>query len=370
MTESKYYCPLPFRHLSIRLDLKSVPCCMFKTSDVPEDLTMAYPNVFHDHPFMNKIRKDILDGKPVAGCSSCYESEEITGRSQRTDYIGGVKQKYNGVLPTEPKLTYIDFAFSNVCNNRCRMCGPHLSTNWYSDAKALGQEIPKGLTVFDQNVFDKIDFSTLNFVKMFGGEPLMEQEKIIQFLNKCNLDKLGILMITNCTSKPSDELLSMLIKCERLDWLISVDYPGMLNDFLRKGSKWEEVKENLNWYIKTFPQESLKINTVVSIYNINNFYHMTDYMNSITNNFNILYNPIVNSDWMMPKNLPLSAKAIIEEQLIKSSHPFAPMAINEMKKEGDIQAFLHMDKKLNAIRKENWFECNPELYELLKEYYD
>lgn len=339
---------------------------MFKMSETPDDLTMLHPNVFHDHPFMNKIRKDMLNGEPVAGCNSCYESETLTGRSQRTDSI----RAFGGLTPTEPKLTYVDFAFSNVCNNRCRMCGPELSTNWYADAKALGQPIPKGLTLVNESLFDNIDFSELTYVKMFGGEPLLEQDKIIQFLNKCNLDKMGVLMITNCTTRPSPELLSLFSKCKKLDWLISIDFPGTLNDFLRKGSEWETVKENLNWYINTFPKSSLKINTVVSIYNINNFYAMTEYIESIGPGFNVLFNPVVGVEWMMPKNLPLKAKAVLEEKLAKSSHHFAPMAISEMKKEGDVSLFLDMDKKLNALRNETWAEYNPELYDLLKEYYD
>ena len=33
-------------------------------------------------------------------------------------------------------IVYLDFRFSNVCNLRCRYCGPELSSNWYADAKA------------------------------------------------------------------------------------------------------------------------------------------------------------------------------------------------------------------------------------------
>ena len=44
-----------------------------------------------------------------------------------------------------PVLRYVDLSISNTCNNKCRMCVPALSTHWYSDAKKLGLEIPKGI---------------------------------------------------------------------------------------------------------------------------------------------------------------------------------------------------------------------------------
>ena len=30
-------------------------------------------------------------------------------------------------------MPYIDFRFSNLCNFKCRTCGPDLSSSWYED---------------------------------------------------------------------------------------------------------------------------------------------------------------------------------------------------------------------------------------------
>jgi hypothetical protein len=75
-------------------------------------------------------------------------------------------------------------------------------------------------------------------------------------------------------------------------------------------------------------------------------------------------------DWMMPSNLPYSAKDYITEKLMKINHTFVPRALEAMNKSGDVNRFLQNDKQLNALRKETWFEHNPELYMLLKDLYE
>ena len=77
------------------------------------------------------------------------------------------------------------------------MCNPWLSTSWYSDAKKLGMQIPKGIV---KNPFiENTDFSKLKFIKFLGGEPLMEQKTIKKILNQCDLSNLHIQLITNAT---------------------------------------------------------------------------------------------------------------------------------------------------------------------------
>lgn len=364
----KHYCPIPFHHIAVRPNGTMQPCCAFRWHEIPNDFTINYKNLFYDHPFMNKIRADLKEDKPVAGCSECYKAEELTGKSMRTEYIEKVAKKYGDNIPDiyEPNLTYIDLALSNACNNRCRMCGPDLSTNWYADAKALGETIPHGFINLDSNFFNDIDFSNLTYIKMIGGEPLMEQEKFISILEKCDLPKLSILIATNSTVRPNEKLLSLFAKCNSVNWNLSIDAYGQLNNFLRKGSKWEQVAENLDWFVKTFPKK-VKVVSVVSIYNVNNFHELADY---VSDKCDIGFNIVDGVEWMMPKNLPENAKIKLKNKLQNLNHPFTPRVIDAINQQGMTDLFIENDKKFNTLRKEIWAEHNPELYELLKECYD
>lgn len=373
---NKYFCPTPFASVVINPDNTVRPCCFFRQSETPDDFTINYKNLFYDHPFMNKIREDMRQGKPLAGCTECYETENLVGRSMRTDRleVRNKSLKENGredlvnTIPENPTLTFVDLSFSNACNNRCRMCNPRASSNWYADAKALGMPIPKGLNQSDYD-YDGIDFSKLTFLKVIGGEPLMEQEKFISVLKKCDLSKLTVQTITNLTLRPNEELLDLLAQCKSVKWRTSVDAYGSLNEFIRKGSVWEETKENLDWYVKTFPGE-VRISSVVNIYNANVFYKLSEYVQEKYPGLDEGWVMPDGANWLSPENLSDNAKNFIADKLSKINHYFVPMILDFMKKPGDINAFVSHDKKLNKIRNETWFEHNPELYELLKEYYE
>ena len=361
---TKHFCPIPFHHMAIRPNGTIQPCCYFEPHEIPKDFTLDYNNLFYDHPFMKQIREDLRQDKPVAGCNKCYRAEELTGKSMRTEYLQEAKLGFYDTPPAEPVLTYIDLALSNVCNNRCRMCSFDLSTNWYSDAKKLGIEIPKGL-IEHKNNFDDIDFSKLTYIKMIGGEPLMEQEKFISILNRCKLDTMNILVTTNATVRPNDELLSLLKQCKRVRWNLSIDAFGPLNNVLRKGSKWEEVLENLHWFMNTFPK-NVNVNGVVSIYNVNTFYHLTEY---VVKNFpvaKVSFNLIDGVDYMHPRHLPDSVKESIIEQLSSKNYQVVPRVIDAIRQQGNFSVFVENDNKMNKLRNETWYEYNEELFNLLK----
>lgn len=362
---SKHFCPIPFHHLAIRPDGQAFPCCYFRHESVPKDFNLEHTDLFN-HPYLQDIREKLKKDEPVDGCVKCYESEKITGSSMRTDYLNAAYLGFKETPPLQPELTYIDLALSNVCNNRCRMCGPSLSTNWYQDAKKIGIPIPSGLIKHENNL-ENYDLSKLTYIKLIGGEPLMEEEKFINVLKKCNLSKLVIMITTNGTLRPSSALYSLLKMCRKVKWVLSIDSYGKLNDFLRKGSHWEKVEENIKWYSENFPK-NVNIHSVASIYNIN---LLDELPNFLANNFPTVgqkYVPVDGPEWMSPSNLPDEFKSLVIERLSKNEK--FNFIIEEIKKQGSIKTFIENDKLLNSIRTEHWKEVNPELYKILKDYYE
>jgi MoaA/NifB/PqqE/SkfB family radical SAM enzyme len=358
----KHFCPIPFHHLAIRPSGEVYPCCFFKHEETPADFNLQYPNVF-EHPFLENVRTKLRNDEYVEGCSRCYKNEELTGKSMRTDYLEITK-----VPPENHKLTYLDLALSNVCNNRCRMCGPGLSTSWYSDAKKLGIPIQSGVLEHEYNL-DNFDLSGLTFIKLIGGEPLLEQEKFISVLNRCDLKNLRLLITTNATVRPNDELLAIFKQCKNVKWLLSIDAYGSLNDFLRKGSKWIEVADNLQWFVETFPN-NVNVHSVASIYNINCLDQLHNYICSNHPSIHQKHVMIDGSDWMHPGNLPTDVKELIKNKLRSFKIENIEVILNSLDQEGNTMLFKREDEKLNNLRNEHWKDYNPELYDWLKGYYE
>jgi MoaA/NifB/PqqE/SkfB family radical SAM enzyme len=362
-----YRCLLPFHHIAIRPNNQVYPCCQFRHEHTPQDLHLDHPDVFN-HPFMEKLRDSMIKDEYIEGCSMCYKQEELSNGkdSMRLQFVRDLGSQ----IPEQPVLTHVDLALSNVCNNRCRMCNPELSTNWYSDAKNLGTDFFQPVTLKgiknSKDILENYDLSKLRYLKLIGGEPLMEEEKFINLLKRCDLSNLRILLTTNTTLIPSDELFNLLKQCKVVWVNLSVDAFGDLNSFLRKGSNWATVVKVIDWFSKVFPGNT-KIHGVISIYNINNFYLLEQFVKeNYKGKVHIEWQMVDGPNWMQPSNLPEDVKHNLLTTLkYKISDRVYSMINAELKRSGDFDLFLDRDKKLNHLRKEDWKELNPELFNLI-----
>jgi len=364
----KHACVMPFHHMAMRPDGQIFPCCIFRQEEVPDDLNVAHPDPFN-HEYMNWLRQKMLNDEYVHGCKKCYEDEKHSARSMRTDLISpwggdfGLPSEEEG-LGRVKKLTNIDLALSNVCNNKCRMCMPQLSTHWYSDAKKLGMEIPKGV-ITNNTIVDSYDLSDLRFIKVLGGEPMMEQAKLKKVLNKCTLENITILLVTNVSILPDDELLDLLKQCKNVNIDLSIDSYGKLNEFLRKDSNWQNVYNNIQWYKEHF--DNINVHSAISAYNVNKLHEIINFCVEQK-----LYHECVVVDgpqWMQPRNLPNEIKSWLLDYLEDLENnttviykKIINLLKNEMKTDGDFGLFVRNDAQFNKIRNEHWMDKNEELW--------
>lgn len=383
----KHRCDLPFHHMAVRPDGKIYPCCYFKPEHIPDDLTLQNGNF--NHPFMNDLRKKMLKDEYVPGCESCYRDEEISGESMRTDVMFG---KYNFLkLPEDEtrgvvaNLTNIDLTFSNKCNNACRMCGPDLSTKWYAHAKKMGYAIPpRGIVDQSAPWLSETNFTGLTFIKVLGGEPLMEQDKLIKLLQGCNRKNLTLHITTNGTLFPNDELLGLLQQLHEVYITVSIDQFGKLNEYLRKGSNWDTTVENLLKFKDAFEDKHTAIHSVTSIYNVNMCNQLVDYAmwHRLPHRAVVLDGP----EWMAPRNLPFEVKhqLITMVEKFKTKNPLATklsktsaisnaiqhfdLLLNELKQDGDFGLFMRNDTRLNMLRTDHWKNLNPWLWNRIYPY--
>ena len=362
MTKHKTRCLLPFHHIAIRPNNDVYPCCQFVLEKNIPDFNLRSKDVFN-HPFMQELRTKMINDEPVEGCSMCYKQEESSNgtKSMRLDFLKELGED----IPKIPVLTHIDLALSNLCNNKCRMCNADLSTSWYNDSKLLGLSIPKGIK-YSNDILAEYDLSKLRFIKLIGGEPLLEQQKFIDILKRCDLPNLSILIATNATVIPNDELHQLLKKCKHVSVNLSIDAFGELNNFLRKGSDWDNVISTVDWFHKNF-RNRCQVHGVISIYNVNNFYMLSDF---ITTRYKGLINTewvvLDNPSWMRPCHLPTVEKELLLKKLKgKISKSLYFLLEDEFKNLSNISLFLEADNKLNAVRREQWKQINTELYQMI-----
>ena len=149
-------CILPWIHLHGNIAGKYKACCFSEGAVDAENFNLgsSEDNILNDvwnGQELKNLRSDFMEGKKPAQCvKHCYKKEAVGIRSPRIvfnerfankEYRQSITRQdgFLGELPS-----YIDIRFGNICNFRCRTCGPVLSTRWDKDSKALNR-IPVGV---------------------------------------------------------------------------------------------------------------------------------------------------------------------------------------------------------------------------------
>jgi len=276
-------CVLPWMHLSTNPSGYLRPCChIFDPSrdehGKPFPLTEDGVAAFWNGNAMRKIRRDMIAGEWPAGCSSCRLLEQGGASSPRINH----NTRFAHHLPlqyltkddgsAEPNIAYVDLRLGNLCNLRCRMCGPHSSSlleqEWkkvFPDDKNApiengdwGEDTDRILRTLKpfQHDIEEIYFA--------GGEPtiIRSHEPVLKALVEAGVaSKVRLRYSTNATNFPS-RLLTLWEKFRHVHLSLSIDGAGDLARYIRYPSNWEQIEKNIR---KIMVLEHEKGNVSVSI---------------------------------------------------------------------------------------------------------
>ena len=123
---SKTFCVYPWVHQMIETDGDVKLCCIAETPTSKE--TGKHMNInrnklseLWNDPYMQDIRRRMLEGKQVKDCGQCYRKEREGERSMR-QVINPTWEIESPTTTVETMPRYLDLRFGNLCNLRCRMC--------------------------------------------------------------------------------------------------------------------------------------------------------------------------------------------------------------------------------------------------------
>jgi len=290
---NKAWCPLPWLGLNVRNNGDIRVCCNANVSK-NQGLIAKYDGTFYNlgldkiqdfrnAALMKEIRLAMLDGVYHDSCVRC-KREADAGMQSRADWERDIWQNsiteesardltsIDGSIDIEKNpIRYMDLRFGNLCNLKCRMCGPTDSNMWYEDTVKLwgpqytdsGKKIKliknsKGKHQPTEDIYNW--YENPNFWKdmeyqipeierlyIVGGEPLIIEQHY-EFLQKCidagRADKILIEYNTNITNIP-DRAWNIWKYFFRVQIGMSVDAIGTVNDYIRSPSKWWKIEENM-----------------------------------------------------------------------------------------------------------------------------
>lgn len=296
-------CAGPWRHL--RIDPSGARYC-----DCSNDITDAVSVIqwFRDSEHVQQARRQIQQGHPLEGCQRCYDAEHKTGLSFRVE-----KNIETPVWPAMHSTTMpngpseITVSFSNLCNNRCIMCDAGSSS-------LIAQDQGMGTTsISDHNNQEILKFlkhtSHLRRIELNGGEPFIQTQfkELVKNLVENKLTHVHLGVHTNGTVW-DQELVNMLKKFNNLTLAISIETMHPSNNYIRLGSDWQQVKENISKFRRNLLQaKNIFIHCVPQALSVFHIDTLFDYCleNKISLMGNPLYRPRHHEIRVLPNSIKL-----------------------------------------------------------------
>lgn len=276
---TQWYCPLPFRHVFVDTGGIS-PCCnTVNNFNIAGNIAQ-----YLESDQLKNLQQKFLDGQKPQECLYCFSQEKIQNKSMRLDAL----RDYNHEIFSKSKIDFVHYSQSNICNFKCRSCGPQYSHVIDQELKKHpeltvygGQKTSKVLTVDGKN-HDWIvnNLPQIKRLLLTGGEPTVmpEVKRIFQRIQSTPDLDIQVMMTTNC-SWTDDFWYELIDSMPNLHVTASVDAVGSAAELIRHGTDWSQVEYNLQWLAKH--AYSLDVNTVVSCLNITDMYSLMKFCHQL-----------------------------------------------------------------------------------------
>lgn len=228
------------------------PCCAFGEHNTDYPIAQYTPQEYQQSNYIKDI-KDAMQRGWHPNCNICKQNEESSS---------SLRQTYNMWCKAPAgTIEFLDISLNNQCNLACRMCNSLSSSKW--------ADILKENTYVKNNfndVIKHIDAEKVNKITYVGGEPFITPEikDVLEWAANYNI---GFTFDTNCTFYP-EKYEHLLKQIPVMYASFSIDGTGEVNDYIRHGSNYNVVIENLKrWRDFKITKGMKSITTVVQAYN-------------------------------------------------------------------------------------------------------
>jgi molybdenum cofactor biosynthesis enzyme MoaA len=274
------FCSLPWIHLASHPHGGVTLCCVsdhanaknrarnFNVDKPPTylDLNKDSVETIMNSDYYRVVRLQMLNDVKPEACLRCYREEDNNVRSKRieenekfgfTEDMARALTSKDGAIPVN--LKFIELRLGNLCNIKCRTCNPASSTKWSQEYQKLQKEI-KFVTNYEATIdaswtendafWDDL-LAHSNDVEMIyinGGEPTLVEKHwhYLERLIQAGLNKQVTLWYNiNMTNLP-DKLLAIWEQFKKVQVSCSIDDLGRRNEYIRSGTSWLMVLNNLN----------------------------------------------------------------------------------------------------------------------------
>lgn len=310
---SPTYCHYPFHEIAMKLFSKGKlftfwPCCIMGIKVEGDSNDYSYlnrlgisnaheltPQEMYDHPSMQKLREDAVNGVRNPACKTCWILEDKG--------ISSYRQFSNSTYhPAEPGLSVVDITLSNICNLQCRMCDARASNLLMKDHKFFKENnlldrLYKVNTKWPESSYSDAASSPqiewilnntdkIKVIKATGGEPFYDPHMIgllKKYIETGTAKNVSLLFHTNATMF-TDEIIDILNQFKLNNHTFSIDGTEKVYEYIRHPWKFKDLEDSVRRYIKNVKNHSdfYNFNFVLTAHNVLNASEYIEWIHSLT----------------------------------------------------------------------------------------
>jgi radical SAM protein with 4Fe4S-binding SPASM domain len=388
----KNFCVLPWHHIYVDPAGECKPCCLINTNKSWGNLNENSLETIWNNQHFAKFRKQFLNGEISSDlCKVCVENEEGKIESERQRYIQDLSFDIESIVnETSPAGTFpkidlklLDFRPSNLCNFKCRTCGPIYSSAW-------AQEKQDFLAIKLTSPFKIEDSQIRNLEEIYfaGGEPLLMREHYEILEKLISMGKTDTRLRYNSNASvlgvSNKSVIELWKQFDNVFFGCSLDETGERAEYLRKGCSWPKTVENILKIRTETPHVRITPNLTVSIFNILRLPEILDeFLQSgilqPTNPFDFTFNIVRSPEHFSPFILPIQYQEREKNRISeffaqwKKNFPSSSFFLYDafLAQLGKIEVprsemFLRKVEEVDHIRNENFALLFPELKGILE----
>ncbi len=264
------------------------PCCEFGFPVWQDDHAMslrqdALVDIWSSEP-MQRMRREMVEGKRVAGCEACYVREDVGAQSMRQtcNAIVGeeriarfIEQSVASDFRIAPLPEVVEVVVGNRCNLKCRMCRSSSSSLIAKDRVHSAWNYREIVPVEEESVLELMeerlfrDADHIRRIHFMGGEPFVinEIERSLQMLIDRGVAHRIVLSMNTNGTRTAPRWMQLTELFQELHLTLSIDGVGGIFEYIRFPAKWAELDANLRAF-RTMRHVDLDANVTVQSYNV------------------------------------------------------------------------------------------------------
>ena len=278
---------MPWIHQYVNTDGNVYPCCI-ANYDIPMGNvnSQTIKEIWNSEEYKH-LRLNMINGIKSDNCKKCYVHQNLEEKTETSfrktvnddykEFIDIVEQtNEDGSLP-ELTLKYFDVRWSNLCNFKCRTCGPMFSSSWSSDYRTYYNDktIPALLkaSTDNNNLLDQFKpyLPNMKAIYFAGGEPLIMDEhyQVLDYLINNGTTDVTLRYSSNVSNLKykNKSIMEYWKHFPKIELYASIESFGKRAEYIRHGTKWDEVSKNLQTIKNQCDNVDIQYNIVVGLWN-------------------------------------------------------------------------------------------------------